>query len=61
MTRKEKLGVTFARMEKQVDRPKPDSAILGWLAKRAEQALQIRYWSKLGHELPKERKIKSSC
>ena len=47
MTRKEKLGVTFARMEKQVDRPKPDSAILGWLAKRAEQALQIRYWSKL--------------
>ena len=34
-----------------------DPVVIAFKARRAEQANQLRYWAKLGHELPKTRKI----
>jgi hypothetical protein len=47
-------------MKKEEEKSKPDHAILNFLAKRQEQASQLRFWTKVGHELPKVREFTTS-
>ena len=54
MTRK-----PFAEFERSKDVwvPREDTRVEAFKARRAIIATQIRYWARLGHELPKPRKF----
>ena len=53
MTRK-----PFAKFEKIVGwEPRADPRAAAFIARRKTQALQLRYWARLGNELPKVRKF----
>jgi hypothetical protein len=57
MTRLEKLRVTFDNMKKEEELPRPNPSVQSFILRRKQNALQLRYWARIGHELPKIRKI----
>jgi hypothetical protein len=57
MTRAEKFYKMTTDPAAQIWKLEADKRAADFILRRAEQNLQLRYWSKFGHDLPKARKI----